>query len=163
VADRLGRPCRNEWPPKCCCIGRRSSGQSFTPWTLNTDSSAIKKKQDWNMSIYSLPASKLTVSSITQDYMSEFQATWLHLLIITEGWHSQSLQVCPVSSRHFSAVFVLATLPCPFKTFFCMILSEFQNVFVGLLVINFLCPEFQIKFDRVWTFLNVSDKISDHV
>jgi hypothetical protein len=34
--------------------------------------------------------------------------------------HSQSLQVCPVSSRQFSAGLVLARLPCLFKTVFCM-------------------------------------------
>jgi hypothetical protein len=42
------------------------------------------------------------------------------LLIITEDCHSQSLQVCPVSSRHFSAGLVFARLPCLFKTVFCM-------------------------------------------
>jgi hypothetical protein len=32
----------------------------------------------------------------------------------------QSLQICPVSSRQFSAGLVLARLPCLFKTVFCM-------------------------------------------
>jgi hypothetical protein len=38
--------------------------------------------------------------------MSEFQATWLHLFIITEECHNQDLQVC----------LVIAGLPCHSKT-----------------------------------------------
>jgi hypothetical protein len=46
--------------------------------------------------------------------MSEFQTTGLQLLIITEHYQSQSLQVC-----QFFAGLVLARLPCLFKTVFC--------------------------------------------
>jgi hypothetical protein len=40
--------------------------------------------------------------------MSEFQATWLHLFIITEDCHSQGLQVCSVIAWYY---LVIARLP----------------------------------------------------
>jgi hypothetical protein len=132
-------------------------------FVLNTNCNS-QFEQDWNMSIQTFRHLDinvpnygtlkqvlmcemqncliyLTVSSITQDYMSEFQATWLHLFITTEDCHSQSLQVCSVSSRHFSAGLVLARLPClvfsrQFCTCFCRNFRPHMYVFVGFLVIN---------------------------
>jgi hypothetical protein len=74
----------------------------------------------------------------------------------------------------------LTSLPCLFKTFFCrsclcktalsfqdcflhalyMILSEFHTTYLlDFWLSIFLSPEFQIKFDHVWTCLNMSEHV----
>jgi hypothetical protein len=75
--------------------------------------------------------------------------------------------ICSLLSEGCHVASKLTSLPCLYKTFFCRSCRCFcRNFRPHSCLISgyqFLSLVFQIKFNRVWTCLNMSDKISDHV
>jgi hypothetical protein len=71
-----------------------------------------------------------------------------HMIAFVEDCHRQSLQVCSVSSRQFSAGIVLTKFVSDFKS--CLILSEYAwSSFWSCLIVS----------EHVWTCLNMSDHV----